>query len=115
MPQLIAHLVGDYILQSHWMATRKMNEWLPAVLHTVLYTAPFIFLTQDVSKLLVICLSHLLIDRYRLANYVTRIKNWNWKTSTGYPDNTPDFLSVWLMIITDNILHITINYFILSI
>ncbi len=30
-------------------------------------------------------------------------------TTTGYPEDTPDWLSVWLLIITDNTLHIIIN------
>lgn len=26
--QFVAHLVGDYILQSHWMATEKTKRFL---------------------------------------------------------------------------------------
>lgn len=30
--------------------------------------------------------------------------------ATGYPPNNPVWMSVWLMIIADNILHLTINF-----
>lgn len=29
--QLIAHLAGDYIFQSDWMANEKTSKWFPAV------------------------------------------------------------------------------------
>lgn len=113
MEQLLAHLVGDYVLQSHWMATKKTEQWLPAVLHGITYTLPFLLLTRSVAALLVICVSHIIIDHYRLAKVVARIKNWTW-TDSGYPDGTPDWLWVWLMIITDNTMHLVINHFALK-
>jgi hypothetical protein len=40
--------------------------------------------------------------------------NWNWKsTNFGYNDQMPLWMSVWLMIIIDNVIHITGNYLIL--
>jgi len=40
-----------------------------------------------------------------------RIDSGRWKYSslTGYPANVPDYLAVWLMIITDNTMHLIIN------
>jgi hypothetical protein len=116
MNQLIAHLIGDYILQSHAMATNKTNKSLWAIYHAVMYTVPFVFITQNILQLIVISLSHFLVDRFRLAVLVVKIKNYilgdfKWySTNTRYPDNTPPFLSVWLLIIADNTIHITINY-----
>ena len=31
--QIVAHLVGDYLLQSHWMATEKTRNGLAAATH----------------------------------------------------------------------------------
>lgn len=78
---------------------------------------------------LVIFGTHFLIDRYRLARYVVWAKNWlapysrtlweqrmSWKACerTGYvPEDRggpPAWMSVWLLIIADNTLHLTINY-----
>lgn len=37
MEQLLAHLVGDYLLQSHWMALNKRSSSLACVIHCTLY------------------------------------------------------------------------------
>ena len=138
--QIVAHLVGDYSLQSHWMATEKIKQSLAAALHAIFYTLPFLFLTQSPEALAVICGSHFVIDRWRLARYVIWLKNWialpslyaketisplagkhlryglEWDnkpwaecSKTGYPDDTPPWLSVWLLIIADNTLHLICN------
>lgn len=110
MEQLLLHLWGDYITQTDWMATKKTTRWFPAVLHGLLYTLPFLLLTQSPAALAVIGLSHILIDRFRLARFVTGTKNGGTYTGTGYPADTPPWMAVWLLIIVDNTLHLTINY-----
>ncbi|MEU5049240.1 hypothetical protein [Streptomyces sp. NPDC021096] len=30
---LFPHLVGDYLMQSYWMATEKVNHWWLAIAH----------------------------------------------------------------------------------
>ena len=47
--QLIAHAVGDYILQSDWMALEKTKRSLAAAVHALTYTLPFLFLTSSRS------------------------------------------------------------------
>jgi len=62
--------------------------------------------------------THFLIDRFRLARYVCFAKNritdpslkWADASGTGYHKDVPPWLSVWLMIIADNTLHIACNY-----
>ena len=118
MEQLLAHLVGDYILQTSHMAEHKVRSWPVALLHAVVYTLPFLLLTQSPAAVAVICGTHAVIDRYRLAHYLAMAKNmlgdpghWReYRTYTGYSERTPAWLSVWLVIITDNTMHITINY-----
>lgn len=109
--QIVAHLVGDYILQSHWMATEKTKKNLAAAVHAITYTLPFLFITLDPIALLIISVSHFFIDRYRLARFVVWAKNGmsGPVTATGYSDDVPPWLSVWLLIIADNTLHILIN------
>jgi len=109
--QIVAHLVGDYILQSHWMATEKTKKNLAAAVHAITYTLPFLLITLDPIALLVISVSHFFIDRYRLARFVVWVKNGMRGpiTATGYSDDLPAWLSVWLLIISDNTLHILIN------
>lgn len=73
---LLAHLVGDYILQSHWMAVEKTRRWWPALVHGAFYTLPFAAITQSWVALLTIGGTHAVIDRYRLAKYLVWAKNW---------------------------------------
>lgn len=139
--QIVAHLIGDYILQSHWMATEKVKQSVAAAVHATCYTLPFLFITQNPGAICIILVSHFFIDRFRLARFVVWLKNgplryeegfepalmtntgrpppgvypikagWEWKplTATGYQDNVPSWLSVWLLIIADNTIHIVCN------
>lgn len=115
----LAHLAGDYLLQSDWMALGKTSRWWPAVVHAGTYTLPFLLLTRNPAALVIIGGSHAVIDRYRLARYVVWAKNlmaprsewesWDVCRATGYHPSRPDFLTVWLLIIADNTIHLTIN------
>lgn len=109
--QLLAHAVGDYILQSHWMATEKTKRSLAAFVHVVTYALPFLLLRPSAIALAVIVGTHFVIDRWRLARFVVWLKNGarGEVTSTGYPSETPPWLAVWLLIIADNIMHVAIN------
>jgi hypothetical protein len=111
--QILAHLVGDYILQSHWMAQEKTKQSFAAGVHAVSYTVPFVFLSQNWVALAAICGSHFMIDRFRLARWVVWFKNGyafsGLPTATGYRDDVPAWLSVWLLIIADNTLHLICN------
>lgn len=120
--QLVAHAIGDYILQSHWMATEKTKNSFAAAIHAITYTLPFLLITHSPEALAVICGTHFFVDRFRLARYIVWLKNWPFEryfandrlrmkpvTSTGYSEDVPAWLSVWLLIAADNILHVVIN------
>lgn len=137
--QFVAHLVGDFILQSHWMATEKTKQSFAAAIHAICYTLPFLLITQSPLALAIIVGTHFVIDRWRLARFVVWLKNGpfflyepepatnlnQWRepprlsfrqrltikplTATGYQDDVPAWLSVWLLIITDNTLHLICN------
>lgn len=109
--QLVAHAVGDYILQSDWMADNKTKKHTAAAVHAITYTLPFLFITHGPAALAVICGTHFIIDRWRLARFVVWLKNGPWLplTVTGYQDSKPPFLAIWLLIIADNIMHVICN------
>lgn len=170
--QLVAHLIGDYILQSDWMANNKTKAWIPTIAHVLTYMLPFLFLTQSVPALAFIVITHAIIDHYRLARYICWVKNflapkwigepevmlavadcsntktggvlrftsgkfagkelkiigtsdmgrvlhleapcirnypWSECEGTGYYKERPVWMSVWLMIITDNTMHFICN------
>lgn len=115
--QLVAHLVGDYILQSHWMATEKTKRSIAALAHVVCYSLPFLFLTASPMALWFILASHFVIDRWRLARFVVWVKNflgpgnrpWSECSATGYAPDLPPWLATWLLIIVDNTMHLLCN------
>lgn len=121
--QLLCHLIGDYVLQSHTAAVEKTKSNKAAIHHVLWYTVPFaFFLTQDILSLILIAGTHFVIDRYRLAVYVVRWKNRllynnrpgsDYNTPTGFPADTPPWLATWLLIIVDNTMHLCINAVIL--
>lgn len=112
--QILAHLVGDYILQSDWMANEKTKRDIAAAAHALTYAVPFLFLTLDPQALAFIVGTHFIIDRWRLARFVVWAKNIPWQpwadcAGTGYHKDRPPFLAVWLLIIADNTLHLICN------
>lgn len=115
--QLLAHLVGDYVLQSDWMATQKTKRLAVALVHALCYSLPFLAFRPSLAAWLVIVGTHALIDRFRLARYVVWAKEWLSpvrppplaECPTGYPADKPVWLATWLLILTDNTLHIAIN------
>ena len=150
---LVLHALGDYVTQSDWMARNKTKRWWPAIAHAVVYTVPFALLLPRWEPLMLIGVSHLLLDRFRLVRYVCWAKNllapghyhqcdkcghvvkaeqevrcwkcgktlggemiftrwrhpWSECSGTGYHRNDPAWLTVWLMIIVDNTIHLAIN------
>ena len=120
LDQLLAHVLGDYVLQTDHQAQEKTRQNIPAALHALTYTAAFLPITRDPRALATIATTHFFIDRYRLARYLNYAKNQaapkqfrppfpHLPTDTGYSPDRPPFLTVWLLIITDNFLHLTIN------
>jgi hypothetical protein len=118
--QLVCHGVGDYLIQTDQMAQRKTSSWAWALYHALSYSMPFWLLHPSVWALAIITGTHALIDRYRLARYVVFGKNfflnvgderpfWKDCSKTGMPEDRPPFLTVWLLIIVDNLMHIIIN------
>lgn len=118
MEQLLLHLLGDYIIQTDHQAINKTKNTKIALLHAITYTIPFLLITTNIYTLLVICITHCIIDRYRLARYVIYYKNklndfslkWEDCEQTGFHKDRPIWLTVWLLIITDNTIHLIINY-----
>ncbi len=115
MEQLLLHLFGDYISQSSWMARHKIQStatgYLACGLHAVAYTLPFL-LIGNAASLFVIGITHFVIDKYGLAVFLMKIRDWTWAgDNNGSSAETPPFMAVWLMIITDNTIHLIINFF----
>jgi hypothetical protein len=140
LEQLLVHGFGDFYTQSDWMALNKSKRTIPCLTHVILYTACFFLLTFSWKALLIIGATHFLIDRFhtplkRLIWWKNHIgPTWDYPqfeycNTTGYYDDSPYnalkpsaetlakygtprhfFITAWLYIICDNLLHLTINY-----
>ncbi len=84
--QLVAHLAGDFVLQSQAMASGKLTSWRWAFVHAAVYSLPFavlLGLTAPLERaaiaLIVIGGTHAVIDRLALA------KRWCVWYGVGFP------------------------------
>ena len=100
MEQLLVHIFGDFYLQSDWMALNKSKKTIPCLVHVLIYTSCFLVLTLSWKALLVIGVTHFLLDRFH-----TPMKRFIWLRghlnpkldypeygkcdTTGYYDDSP--------------------------
>ncbi|WP_223642381.1 DUF3307 domain-containing protein [Planococcus sp. 4-30] len=97
---LIGHLIGDFLLQTSWMAKHKAVKWLPLLTHVSIYTAViavFGLLSGGLSlpALAIIFFGHIILDRKTFVLFwVQRVQ-----TAKG-PEK------VWLSIVADQIFHL---------
>ncbi|MDP4127319.1 MAG: DUF3307 domain-containing protein [Bacillota bacterium] len=100
---LLAHLIGDFPLQTSWMAMNKAEKWLPLLAHSTLYTAVIEIISLvgfgglALWQLLVVLLAHVLLDRRKfVAWWVKKVMR------TDLSGNG------WLGIMVDQVFHVTI-------
>jgi hypothetical protein len=96
---LVGHFVGDYIFQTSWMQ-RKTKEFLPLLVHSVVYTSAVALLALLAGGLSwwgigLIFLSHLVLDQRKFIDFWAR-------TITGTANIE------WLKIMLDQSWHILI-------
>ncbi len=115
--QIVAHFVGDFILQTDWMAREKVRNSLACLVHVVVYTLPFLLITRSPATLLVIAGTHFAIDRWRLPRYLIWARNlpfpghrpWSECRRFGFSADAPEDLARLLYIIVDGTCHVIIN------
>lgn len=105
---IIAHLVGDFLLQDDKIANNKRHEANPTdvgarlcFLHVFLYTMSFVFFTLGswpVWAYLAIGIPHYIVDRYSLAS---KFMVWN-----GQSHFMKGPCSPWSAIVVDNTIHL---------
>lgn len=108
MHWILAHLIGDYLLQDDWMAKGKKESWNIAVAHTLAYMIPFLFVDDiNIIKFILIAIQHLVQDR---TNFIVWFMKFKGSEEFAQPPMAP-----WSIIITDNIFHILWIAFIMNI
>lgn len=98
MPWILAHLVGDYFLQTDWQAMgKKRSSWICSV-HVALYMLPFLFTGLVWWQLGLIAVQHWIQDRTGFVVWLMKIK--------GSGEFTKPPMGPWSIVLTDNIIHI---------
>lgn len=74
---LVGHLVGDFLLQTRWMAENKADQWFPLIVHCTVYTAVVALLALPAGGLslpaiALIFFSHLVLDRRTFVDFWAR-------------------------------------------
>lgn len=71
---ILCHLIGDYVLQSDFIAKTKGENWYHLLVHCALYTLPFYTCFGFDWRLVCILIMHILIDplkaRYKKISYI---------------------------------------------
>ena len=114
MLQLILHGVGDYFLQTDKQALgKKLPGWYGlrcCLIHCLTYSLPFLFI-GSVWAVLVIFITHFVIDRTNLVAWLLAYKNGvRTIENFGFGPERPFAITIWLYIICDNLCHIICNY-----
>jgi Protein of unknown function (DUF3307) len=101
---LLAHLIGDFLLQTEWMAKNKAVRWRPLLAHCFVYTfviavVGYLFLPSGLSwwAIGLIFASHVFLDRRGFIHF------WYRRVMgvTGEQNK-------WLMIMADQVFHLII-------
>lgn len=70
---IICHSVGDYVLQTDFIAKTKGENWYHLFTHCILYLLPFRIVYGGDWRLVVLFVSHVIIDalkaRYKAISY----------------------------------------------
>ena len=78
MEMLVAHMFGDYFFQNEYIALNKTKNTLVCLLHCAIYTTCVAIICQWFDyRLIIVFLSHFIMDRFRLAKYWTRLISKN--------------------------------------
>ena len=71
---MLCHFLGDYVFQTLFLAQTKSENWWHMLAHCVVYTTPFVCFFGFNSNIVVLLISHFIIDsakaRYKKINYV---------------------------------------------
>lgn len=77
---LMGHLLGDFLLQTNWMATRKSSNYIALFVHAAIYTASVYAFSLpsggiSLKAAAVIFLTHSFLDKRKFVHFWVRKVN----------------------------------------
>ena len=106
MHWIYAHLIGDCLIQTDWMAKEKKTSSFVCFVHVFTYIIPFVFCGLEFWQLILILIQHFIQDRTTIVNWFFIIAK---KENFAKPPMAP-----WSIILVDNIFHILFIAFVIS-
>jgi len=106
---ILAHFIGDFLLQNDWQAVGKKRSSLICTTHVFLYMIPFLLTELTWLQLALIATQHWLQDR-------TAFVSWWCKTIGSFQAELKQNVLPWGHFIVDQIFHfiwmyLVVNYF----
>lgn len=100
---LIGHVIGDFLLQTRWMAANKAEKWLPLAVHAAVYTTfvvalGSVFGSIHIWAIALIFISHMALDQRRFVRWWSRVVQ-------GVIPGGPE---AWVMIMADQSFHLVV-------
>jgi len=108
LPWIIAHFIGDYLLQNDWMAQNKKRSSLVCTIHVTLYCVPFLFSDVSFVSLILIYAQHWIQDR-------TKFISWYCRRFGIFQSELKTSALPWGHFIVDNVFHVIWVWLVLSI
>jgi hypothetical protein len=102
MHWLIAHIIGDFILQNDFIVYLKRKGLMYGLVHAILYIIPFLFCKLHWISIVAIFIQHWIQDSTNFITWFCRVTK-----KFQHPD-----LHQWGLILIDNVVHIIWLYFI---
>ena len=109
MNWFIAHLVGDFLLQTDWMAkNKKENSWA-CTAHVACYILPFLlFADLTWQQFILITAQHWIQDR----TYIVKLSMIHITRQRNFAQN--EMFLPWSLIVVDNVWHLVCLYIIIE-
>jgi len=96
---LVGHLVGDFLLQTSWMANKKKKDSMVCMLHCAIWAASVVlFADWPIYVFFPLAALHFVQDR-------TTIIEW-WMDITGSNSFRTGPFAPWSVVVVDNVWHI---------
>lgn len=99
LPWLLAHFIGDYLLQNDWMAVGKKKSSFICTVHVTFYILPFLLSGLSFTVILLIYIQHWIQDR-------TTFVAWWCKTTGSFQSELKMPCLPYGHFIVDNIFHV---------
>lgn len=106
LPWILAHFIGDFVIQNDWMAINKKKSTFVCSVHVITYMLPFLLVSLTPLQFLLIGVQHFIQDR---SNFI----KWYCKVTNKFQDEKGLHLP-WGHFIVDNVFHVIWMYFVIN-